>query len=304
MIVTYVVTVFNKEKYIANVIESLKKIRGDFRKEFIFVDDGSTDSSLSLIQTHAKTLPRALIITQKNAGPAASVNKGIRLAHGEYIHFVDGDDVICPQSTEILLKASKDFGTDVAFGLRGKLNHEGMQYTQSEREVADDSDKEAIVIDSPIKEILNGKIPGIRSIGSSGSLVNRGLLDKISGADSKVFIQDMSISLRCAKYSKFIFVPATVSYSPSTYDKNNISHDKAFEAYNTLCAIANFMEEHQEVASKFLPELYKTLWSTVWKLDKYNVKTLHKYLLSKCSKGNVSFASLLKSYREEIKKLL
>ncbi|MEA0971755.1 Glycosyltransferase family 2 N-terminal domain protein [Candidatus Megaera venefica] len=62
---TYIVLIHNNESNIAKLVDSLKKIVGNFRKEFIFVDDGSTDNSLNLLKAEVNDIPRTTIITQK-----------------------------------------------------------------------------------------------------------------------------------------------------------------------------------------------------------------------------------------------
>jgi glycosyltransferase involved in cell wall biosynthesis len=321
--ITYIITVYNKEKYVAEVIKSLQKITGNFRKEFIIIDDGSTDNSIKIIETSAKHLPQTIVIRQENQGPAFAVNKGISLAHGDYVHFVDGDDVIASDATQSLLNACQTLGTEVSYGLRGKYDIASLKqggYKDSERHFSEGGnlendntttltpskreDGDIHLIDSPIKAILEGKIPGIRTIGSSGSLVRRSLLEKVSGADTAVFVQDLSMSLRCAKYSKFAYYLKTVSYSPKEYGTNNLSHNKEFEAYNTLQAIANFIATNPDIASKFKPELYRALMSTVWKLDKYDATNLPRYLLSKIINRDISVDDLQRLYNEHIRKLL
>jgi glycosyltransferase involved in cell wall biosynthesis len=298
MIISYVITVFNKEQHIAEVIDSLYKIKGSYKKEFIIIDDGSTDSSLKIIREKTKNLPNTLVITQQNAGPSFAINKGIRLSHGNYIHFIDGDDIISPYATEILLKAIQDFGVGVSYGLRGTFDKNSSFYTSSKRE-----DGSSRVIDLPIAAILDGKITGIRSIGSSGSLVGKDILGKIIGADTNVFAQDLSISLRCAKYTKFAFVSKTVSYSPATYREDRLSYNRSFERYNTLVTIYNFIQENKEIADHYKDHLRRALWSTIWKEDKTNINISFKYLMSKITQNRQNIDHIAALYKKEIQKL-
>jgi glycosyltransferase involved in cell wall biosynthesis len=91
---TYIVLLNNNEDNIPLLIKSLKEINGPFRKEFIIIDDGSKDNSLKLVKSAAGDLSRATIITQKNQGWAISINEAINLATGNYIHFVEGDEIL------------------------------------------------------------------------------------------------------------------------------------------------------------------------------------------------------------------
>jgi glycosyltransferase involved in cell wall biosynthesis len=63
--------------------------------EMIVVDDGSTDDSAAIAESFG---PPVRVIRQRNAGTAAARDAGLALAQGEYIHFLDGDDLLQPDS--------------------------------------------------------------------------------------------------------------------------------------------------------------------------------------------------------------
>jgi len=89
--VSILVPIFNVEKYLRQCLDSvanqsLKDI------EIICIDDGSTDSSLEIIQSYARKDPRFIVITKKNSGYGDSMNKGLEKARGEYIGIVESDD--------------------------------------------------------------------------------------------------------------------------------------------------------------------------------------------------------------------
>ena len=75
-----------------------------------------------------------------------------------------------------------------------------------------------------IKEILINKIPNIRNVGRSGSIVHSELLEKIGGADNDIYTQNLSLSLRCAKFSKFSYVDSYIA----TIADRSINLDKKF----------------------------------------------------------------------------
>jgi glycosyltransferase EpsH len=62
--------------------------------EIIAIDDGSTDNSLNILETYMLSDSRIKIITQPNRGVAAARNRGIELATGDWLCFVDGDDYV------------------------------------------------------------------------------------------------------------------------------------------------------------------------------------------------------------------
>ncbi len=92
--VSVVIPVYNVERYIRETLESvLAQTMPDF--EIIVVDDGSSDRSLEICREF--TDPRLRIVSQTNRGLAGARNTGIRHAQGEYIAFLDSDDLWRPE---------------------------------------------------------------------------------------------------------------------------------------------------------------------------------------------------------------
>jgi glycosyltransferase involved in cell wall biosynthesis len=95
--VSVVIPVYNVEKYIAATVQSvLNQTYADF--ELLIVDDGSPDRSSEICQQFND--PRITIIRQANRGLAGARNTGIRRASGQYIAFLDGDDLWLPDQLE------------------------------------------------------------------------------------------------------------------------------------------------------------------------------------------------------------
>jgi glycosyltransferase involved in cell wall biosynthesis len=95
--ISVIVPVYKVEKYVATTIQSvLKQTYKNF--ELLLIDDGSPDRSVEICQQF--TDPRIKIIRQQNGGVAAARNTGIREAQGEYIAFLDADDLWLPQKLE------------------------------------------------------------------------------------------------------------------------------------------------------------------------------------------------------------
>ncbi len=92
-IITIIVPVYNAEEYLDTCIESL--VSQTYKNiEIIFVYNKSTDNSLQKLQQYQKSDERIQIIEKENEGVSAARNKGIALATGDYIMFVDADDWI------------------------------------------------------------------------------------------------------------------------------------------------------------------------------------------------------------------
>ena len=107
MTISAIVPVYNTEKLVGRCIDSV--IAQTYPNwELILVDDGSTDGSLGVLSEYENKDSRIKVIHQDNAGPGLARNKGIENASGDYIVFVDSDDVIKPDYFEKLSHETAD----------------------------------------------------------------------------------------------------------------------------------------------------------------------------------------------------
>lgn len=113
--ISIIVPVYNVERYLTKCLLSI--INQTFKDiEIILIDDGSTDESGKICDDFAKKDRRIRVIHKENGGLSSARNKGLDLANGEYIGFVDSDDLISTNMYEILLKYLKLYNTDIAIG--------------------------------------------------------------------------------------------------------------------------------------------------------------------------------------------
>lgn len=294
--ISFLISVNNKSAYLPSVIKSLYEIKGDFWKEFIFVDDGSTDDSLEIIKADTKFLRNTTIILKKNHYPADAMADGIKIALGKYIFFMNGEDCINPDAPALLLNLIKKHNISIAFGLKGQYDYKNNILIQNKKEL-----ENAFIIKDPIKEIFKGKIAAIRSVGTSGSMISKSILKKIGYSDKNVFEQDLSLSLRCATVSEFIYLPQTVSYSPIQKISEKTDDIANYNVYNNLLALQGFIKFSPEQANLNKNLIHKFISSIIWKSNKQNIKLMNKYIISKLFKYKPSINELDKLINEKIK---
>lgn len=100
--ISVIVPVYNPGKYFSHCVESL--LMQTYKNlEIILIDDGSTDGSETLCDQFAQKDHRVISIHQKNSGVSAARNKGLECCSGDYIHFMDSDDYLEPDTYEKMI---------------------------------------------------------------------------------------------------------------------------------------------------------------------------------------------------------
>lgn len=127
--ISVVIPCYNAEQYIERCIESI--INQTYRDlEIIVVNDGSVDKSKELINQYLQD-KRIVYVEQSNGGEYSARNKGIEVATGEFLGFVDADDYIEPTMYEKLYSALVDSGTDMAVCNFNQIYESSSKYNYS-----------------------------------------------------------------------------------------------------------------------------------------------------------------------------
>ena len=109
--ISIIVPVYNVEKYLEECLESIKN--QTYRDiEVILVNDGSTDNSQVICERYCQQNPRFYLINQENQGQSVARNNGVAVSKGEFITFVDSDDVIKSDMLQQLM-IYMDTGIDI-----------------------------------------------------------------------------------------------------------------------------------------------------------------------------------------------
>ncbi len=114
MQLSVVIPVYNAERHLRQCLDSVlaQTLRG---LEVICIDDGSTDGSAAILAEYAARDSRIRVLSQENYGQGAARNRGLEVAQGEYIYFVDADDELAhPDAVERVVGTMESLSLDLA----------------------------------------------------------------------------------------------------------------------------------------------------------------------------------------------
>jgi glycosyltransferase involved in cell wall biosynthesis len=250
--VSFVVTVYNKAPFLAGVLDALAGQAGDFEREFIFVDDGSTDGSADILRTRTADWQAVTILTQANAGPSIASNAGFARARLAFVKPVDGDDLLTPEATRLLLDALGRTGTGVAYGRQGDYEP-GRGYRDAVgHESPADADTAALETVSDALDLTITSVP----FNPSQMLVRTALVHRVGGSDEGVFAQDYSLALRLAAATRFVRCDGVVSLIPRPLG-SRLSANKAQMLHDANLALARFLEQHPDLAYRYRRKAFR-----------------------------------------------
>jgi len=128
--VSVIIPVYNTEKYLHECLDSV--IKQTLKEiEIICVNDGSTDGSLSILDEYAARDNRIIVITQENKGAGVARNTGLEIARGEYLYFLDSDDLLKLSMLKKLYKGAIKSDADITICNYKKYNVQLKRYFKS-----------------------------------------------------------------------------------------------------------------------------------------------------------------------------
>ncbi|WP_294255052.1 CDP-glycerol glycerophosphotransferase family protein [uncultured Comamonas sp.] len=199
--VSVIVPMYNVQGLIGETVESLKKNKSNI--EFLLIDDGSTDNTYEAAKRAIGYDYRFKIFRQINQGVSVARNLGLKKAKGEYVMFVDSDDLLSESAIDKLYFAAKENGADFTYGAVKKFD--------SKREWTIDAHRRHNVFSPGIKTI--NKNPEILFfIGVAGKIISRDILDGIYFPIGMKFSEDTVLMFQSFVRAKKIFTISDVVY--------------------------------------------------------------------------------------------
>lgn len=201
--VSFVVTVYNKARFLPAVLGAIFAQEGDFDREYVLIDDGSTDDSVAVMERLCAGHSGVRIIRQANAGPAKATNAAAKAATLPWLKIVDGDDVLAPHATRLLLAAADRLGTQFSIG-----RHEFYD------DITQVDFAPAAGEPNFNRRDLFGECLRNAPCNLTPTLVGRARYWEVGGCDDRLFTQDFSLLLRLGWREAPAAFDTVVSASP------------------------------------------------------------------------------------------
>lgn len=116
---------FNQDKYIQNTVESVLNQKGDFELQLIVIDGGSTDNTLNILKEYKHQIT---LISEKDEGQSDALNKGLKMAEGEIIGWLNSDDIYFPDALQsVCTRFAKNKNTEWLYGKCNIINETGIE---------------------------------------------------------------------------------------------------------------------------------------------------------------------------------
>ena len=251
-LISVILPVYNGERTIEETIRSvLNQTFSDF--ELIIINDGSQDNTLKAIEKIEDT--RIQVFSYPNAGQAASRNRGISKAKGEYIAFIDADDLWTHDKLEAQLDALQEHPTAaLAYSWTDYIDESGKLLHPGRHTTANGKVLEKLIVNNFLE---NGSNP----------LIRKSVFEKVGVFEESLPpAEDWDLWLRTAEEYEFVCVPAaqilyrvTVNSSSSNIIKQEQQCRKVLNS-----AFDRASDSLQSLKPKSLANLYKYLtWKAI-----------------------------------------
>lgn len=271
-----ILPVYNSEKYLGKVIKSvLKQSFSDF--ELIIIDDKSTDSSLEIASSYQKNDNRIRLITKStNKGVSSARNSGLKIARGEYILFLDSDDVLPDKTLSVYNKLIDESHADIIQGKRStfvsNIQNKKVKFK-----------KKVFNRDKAIKLFLNYRII---SGYATGKIYKKETISDIFFREDMNYGEDGYFFFECLMKSKSIEYASFISYHyrirdgsltgrGQNYSEKNLDVVKQIENVKQ-----NIPEKYKKYIYVFIYEMYRNELN-IYKNSNLGVKNKYYFMFKK-----------------------
>lgn len=258
--ISVILTHYNKGLLLNRTIDSLQPEDKNLH-EIIVVDDCSTDPEWSINSQYLLDhYPKVKIIQNTdNQGPAVRLNQGALTATGDYLFFMDSDDILAPNRLNMFLDEMQKHQADLCYAEKVKI-HDLNEIQKHTFGIWESST-------TPLNYVLKNNIMQMCV------MCTRELFLKSKGCNENIFIQDESLALSLAKYSKKIissdlhsvFVLLDANETKSVRGENRLSRHLEQQHHDMFFTIDDFIHAYPNINEQDKKLLTKKALSTYWK---------------------------------------
>lgn len=237
--VSVLIPLYNAEKYIAETIQSV--LHQTYKNiEIIIVDDGSTDKSFEIAKEYES--PNIIVAQQLNRGPGGARNKAFELSSGNYIQYLDADDLLSENKIETQLNELLKYGDDTF--VLGDMA-EFYSTTASSKRIHHDYIQN---YENPIEFLVNyWSHKGM--IGTHTFLISRNAVISAGIWNEKWILNEDGefISRLIATSNTIIYTPDTIAY----YRKSNVNSLNSHRTEQHYLSQLESFSSYKSLAQKF-----------------------------------------------------
>lgn len=278
-LISVIVPVYNVEEYIGQCLESI--VNQTYKNiEVIVINDGTKDNSSLIAKNYAEKDERIRVFDFKNGGISKARNRGLEIAKGEYIAFVDSDDYLEPTMYEKLIDIALQFRSDI---VKCGFNQEitpGVFIKETENNR---------LYDDP-NEIFNLLFNGIQWNVVWNAIYAANIAKEVL-YPIKIFNEDFYASGRYLNLARRVYYVEDCLYN-YRYNKNGICHGikkKRYDSYIAVYLLVNDLKKYN-YKNKYLDEMAAVdLYHFITeKKELVQVRSVNKDVLN-FIKNNISF---------------
>ena len=223
--VSIIVPAYNEELVVENTINSL--LASDYANyEIIVVDDGSTDDTSKVVSERFGENPRVQLLTVSNAGKAAALNSGLRLASGEVIVALDADTIFAPETVGALARrfAEKNVGAVAGNAKVGNRINLVTRWQALEYITSQNMDRRAFASLDCIT-VVPGAVGAWR----------KDLLLAVGGFESDTLAEDQDLTLRIRRLGyKISYEETAIAWTEAPHNLSSLAKQRFRWSYGTL----------------------------------------------------------------------
>lgn len=257
--VSIILPIYNGEKYLEETLQAVHS--SDYENwELICINDGSKDKSAEICKRYCEVDTRFIYYEQENAGVAYARNRGLSLATGEYICFLDQDDLVSTDMYSILIEDMEKHKCDIVVAGINYLN--GNKFTRDKKIVVNEKCVDSklqlkwLLIDENMCNTPCNKCPTtIWNVMFSATLIKKHQLffkQFVAYEDDWVFL------IEAIQFAKSIYFETKALYTWRIHQDNNTWRKKYIDEFaSKRIALRNFVNEKLQMCDLTTDELYE-----------------------------------------------